>query len=547
MKKNSFVEGTVIATFIIVIVKLIGMLYVIPFYKIVGTEGGALYSYAYNIYLIFLSISSAGLPNAVSKIISEYNTLEYESAKKRAYKIARNIITFVSVIAFLILFIFAEEIGRFIIGNLQGGNTYEDIAFVIRCVSPSVLVIPFLSITKGYLQGHKFVSKSSMSQLIEQVVRILVILLGSYLVLNVFKGTLKVAVGIAVSGAFFGGLCAYIYLRSIMHKNKEAFENDKTVKEIQISNKEIAKKIIMYAIPFIIINLVTDLYNFTDQILVLRTLEHMSYSTKDVEFIASSISTWSPKICMIINSIAMGMTISIIPTIVSAKTKGNKEEVERRINQSISMVFSVSLPLAVGLSVLSKPVWTIFYNDNVYGSMILSLAVFSALLANVYMVISTILQSLNRNKQVYLVSGIGFLTNALLDVPIMLLLNYLGLNGFMGSICASIVGFSLSILIGIICLIKEDKVKFGSTFKVVGKSLIPAVLMYMVLYLVNYYLPFNEFSKIDAFIYIIIDVIIGAPVYIGLAYKLGIIDQVFGKEMINKMISKVTFGKIKLK
>ena len=547
MKKNSFVEGTVIATFIIVIVKLIGMLYVIPFYKIVGTEGGALYSYAYNIYLIFLSISSAGLPNAVSKIISEYNTLEYESAKKRAYKIARNIITFVSVIAFLILFIFAEEIGRFIIGNLQGGNTYEDIAFVIRCVSPSVLVIPFLSITKGYLQGHKFVSKSSMSQLIEQVVRILVILLGSYLVLNVFKGTLKVAVGIAVSGAFFGGLCAYIYLRSIMHKNKEAFENDKTVKEIQISNKEIAKKIIMYAIPFIIINLVTDLYNFTDQILVLRTLEHMSYSTKDVEFIASSISTWSPKICMIINSIAMGMTISIIPTIVSAKTKGNKEEVERRINQSISMVFSVSLPLAVGLSVLSKPVWTIFYNDNVYGSMILSLAVFSALLANVYMVISTILQSLNRNKQVYLVSGIGFLTNALLDVPIMLLLNYLGLNGFMGSICASIIGFSLSILIGIICLIKEDKVKFGSTFKVVGKSLIPAVLMYMVLYLVNYYLPFNEFSKIDAFIYIIIDVIIGAPVYIGLAYKLGIIDQVFGKAMINKMISKVTFGKIKLK
>ncbi len=547
MKKNSFVEGTVIATFIIVIVKLIGMLYVIPFYKIVGTEGGALYSYAYNIYLIFLSISSAGLPNAVSKIISEYNTLEYESAKKRAYKIARNIITFVSVIAFLILFIFAEEIGRFIIGNLQGGNTYEDIAFVIRCVSPSVLVIPFLSITKGYLQGHKFVSKSSMSQLIEQVVRILVILLGSYLVLNVFKGTLKVAVGIAVSGAFFGGLCAYIYLRSIMHKNKEAFENDKTVKEIQISNREIAKKIIMYAIPFIIINLVTDLYNFTDQILVLRTLEHMSYSTKDVEFIASSISTWSPKICMIINSIAMGMTISIIPTIVSAKTKGNKEEVERRINQSISMVFSVSLPLAVGLSVLSKPVWTIFYNDNVYGSMILSLAVFSALLANVYMVISTILQSLNRNKQVYLVSGIGFLTNALLDVPIMLLLNYLGLNGFMGSICASIVGFSLSILIGIICLIKEDKVKFGSTFKVVGKSLIPAVLMYMVLYLVNYYLPFNEFSKIDAFIYIIIDVIIGAPVYIGLAYKLGIIDQVFGKAMINKMISKVTFGKIKLK
>ena len=547
MKKNSFVEGTVIATLIIVIVKIIGMLYVIPFYQIVGSSGGALYSYAYNIYLIFLGISSAGLPNAVSKIISEYNTLEYESAKKRAYKIARNIITFISVIAFMILFLFAEEIGRFIIGNLKGGNTYEDVAFVIRCVSPAVLVIPFLSITKGYLQGHKYVSKSSMSQLIEQVVRILVILLGSYLVLNVFNGTLKMAVGIAVSGAFFGGLCAYIYLRTVIHKHKKEFENDKTVKEIQISNKEIAKKIIMYAIPFIVINLVTDFYNFTDQILVLRTLEHMDYIADDVEFIASSISTWSPKICMIINSIAMGLTISIIPTIVSAKTKGDKEEVNRKVNQSISMVFFSSLPLATGLSILAKPVWTIFYNTNEYGSMILSLAVFSALLANVYMVISTILQSLNRNKQVYAVSGIGFLTNALLDVPLMLLLNYLGLPGFMGSICASIVGFSLSILLGIIFLKRADAVRFKTTFELVYKAIIPAIIMYLTLFLVNHYLPFNEFTKVGAFIYIIIDVIIGAPIYICMTYKMGLIDQVFGHDGIRRLVSKLTFGKIKLK
>lgn len=546
MKKNSFVDGTVIATVIIVLVKLIGMLYVIPFYRIVGTEGGALYSYAYSIYLIFLSISSAGLPNAVSKIISEYNALEYESAKKRAYIIARNIIMFVSIITFLILFIFAEEIGRFIIGNLQGGNTYEDIAFVIRCVAPSVLIVPFLSITKGYLQGHKFVSKSSISQLIEQVVRILIILLGSYLVLNVFNGTLKMAVGVAVSGAFFGGLCAYIYLRTIIHKNKKEFENDKTVKEIKITNKEITKKIIMYAIPFIIINLVTDLYNFTDQILVLRALEHMNYSTKDVEFIASSISTWSPKICMIINSIAMGLTIGIIPNIVTAKTKGDKEEVNNKVNQSISMVFYSSLPLATGLSILAKPVWSIFYNDNIYGSMILSLAVFSALLANVYMIISTILQSLNRNKQVYLVSGLGFLTNALLDVPLMLLLNHLGLNSFMGSICASIIGFSLSIFIGIRFLIKEDKVKFGSTFKIVYKAIIPAIIMYLTLFIVNHFLPFDEFSKIGAFLYIIIDVIIGAPIYLGLTYKMGVMEQVFGKSMLTRLVSKLTFGKIKL-
>ena len=106
MKKSSFVEGTLIATLAIVIVKILGMLYVIPFYSIVGSNGGALYSYAYNIYLIFLGISSAGLPNAISKVISEYNTLQMIDAKERAYKNAIKIMSVISIIAFLILFIF---------------------------------------------------------------------------------------------------------------------------------------------------------------------------------------------------------------------------------------------------------------------------------------------------------------------------------------------------------------------------------------------------------------------------------------------------------
>ncbi|HOB26423.1 MAG TPA: oligosaccharide flippase family protein, partial [Bacilli bacterium] len=213
MKRNSFVEGTFIATAAVVLVKILGMLYVIPFYHIVGSQGGALYSYAYNIYNIFLSMSSAGLPSAVSKIISEYDTLGYHDAKNRAISIAYKLIGILSIVVFLVLFVFADEIGMLIIHNIEGGNTYQDIAFVVRCVAPAVLVIPFLSVTKGYLQGHKYMSPSSVSQLIEQIVRIVVILLGSYLVLNVFHGTLSLAVGIAVSGAFVGGLAAVIYLR----------------------------------------------------------------------------------------------------------------------------------------------------------------------------------------------------------------------------------------------------------------------------------------------------------------------------------------------
>ena len=132
MKKNSFIGGAFIATFAIIIVKVIGLLYVIPFNMIIGEQGGALYGYGYNIYNLFLSISSAGFPFAISKLTSEYNALGYRKAISDTYKIAIKLISAISIIIFLLLFIFASGIGKLIIGTQTGGNTYEDIAFVIR-------------------------------------------------------------------------------------------------------------------------------------------------------------------------------------------------------------------------------------------------------------------------------------------------------------------------------------------------------------------------------------------------------------------------------
>lgn len=542
MKKNSFIEGTILATLAIIVVKILGMLYVIPFYKIVGSSGGALYSYSYNIYLIFLGISSAGLPDAIAKIISEYNALNYDDAKVRAYKIGRKLISIISIISFVILFVFAEEIGMFIIGGLDGINKASDVAFVVRCVSPAVLLIPFLSITKGYLQGHKYIGPSSFSQFIEQLVRIIVILAGSYLVLNVFNGSLSLAIGIAVSGAFFGGLAAIIYLRCAMKKsNLKMTESDKCD---EISNKEITKKIIKYAIPFVIISIVTHLYNFTDQILVLRTLESMKYDSNVVESIAASISTWSPKICMIINAMAMGMTMNLVPAIVDAITKKNTLEVESKINKSLSMIVFISLPLSLGLAVLSKSVWTIFYEVNNFGPEILSLMVFSALFGNLYLIVSTICQSLSKYKLVYKVSLIGFLLNAFLDVPIMYLFKFIHFKPYLGSITASIIGYSVSVFIGLHALKKENKIKYTETIKNVFRTLIPGVLMVLVLVIINKFLPFNVTTYSGAIITIIINAVIGGFIYIGVSYKMGLIDEILGKEMVKKILKKLTLGKL---
>ena len=547
MKKNSFVEGTVIATAIIIIVKLLGMLYVIPFYKIVGDQGGALYSYGYNIYLLFLGISSAGLPDAIAKIISEYNALGYDDAKQRAYKIGRNLILGMAVISFFLLMVFAEEIGAFIIGDLKDGNTIQDVAFVVRCVAPSVLLIPFLSITKGYLQGHKFISASSMSQLIEQVFRITIILVGSYLVIKVFKGGISLAVGIAMTGAFFGGLFAYLYLKYAMNKNKEELKLNDNVKKDKITNKEITKKILTYALPFIIINIVSNIYNSTDQILVLRTLEYLKLDTKTVEFCASAISTWSPKICMVINAMAMGMTMSLVPTIVSAYAKKDFKEVEDKINKSLSMIFFISIPLSIGISFLSESVWTAFYGYNKIGGTILKLMAFSALFGNLYMIVSTICQSLNKYSAVYKVSVTGFMLNALLDVPIMLLYNKIGLPVYLGSITASIIGYSTSVVIGLILLRKENKYSYKKAVTMALKSLIPALSMLFVLILLRMVVSFSVTGRLTAVLNIAINAVVGGIVYVFISIKVGLLDEIIGRHNVAKIVRKLTFGLIKIK
>lgn len=542
MKKSSFIEGTLIATFAIVFTKILGMFYVIPFYAMVGVQGSALYAYAYNIYVIFLDISSAGLPIAVSKIINEYHTLGMMDAKMRAFHICKKIMIFVAVISFIVLFLFAGGIASILLGDLSGGNTIEDVTIAIRSVSFAILIVPFLSVTKGYLQGHRIINVSSISQVIEQIVRISIILIGCYLILKVFGGSVRSAVCLSVFGAFVAGCVAYLYIRIKINKDKN-INFDKEYPKDSISDKEITKKLFLYAIPFIIINIVSSLYNFVDMTLVLRTMNHLGMDAGDVEFITSAVSTWAPKINMIITSVAMGMSTSLIPTIVTAWTKGEMNEVNNRFNQALQLIIFISLPMAIGISLLSKSIWTIFYGYNRMGSRILSLSVFAGLLLNLYMTTESALQGMNKFKLVYLSTIIGFASNILLDVPLMYLYKIIGFYPYLGSVTATIIGYSLSIIITLLILRKECNIHYRKSIKLVLKMMIPLLCMIgSVLFFMNI-IP-HDYGRLSCVIYVVINAFIGALVYFVISYKMGIIDMVLGKGNIKKFIKKLTFNKI---
>lgn len=537
MKKNSFVEGTFIATFAIIIVKVLGALYVIPFYRIIGESGGALYSYAYNVYNLFLNISTAGIPIAISKIITEYNTLNMYEAKERTYKLGRNIILIISLIAFFLLFVFSKEFALLILGEIKGGNTLEDVSFVIKCVSFCLLIIPFLSVSKGYLQGHKYITPSSISQVIEQVVRIAVILMGSYIVINVLNKSVTLGVGISVLGAFIGGLSAYLYIKIKIIKNKKDFP----IKEEKdnVTNKEIFKKIIKYSIPLIIVSIATDIYSLTDMTLVVRTSYKLGYTAKESELIASIISTWAPKICMIINAVAIGMGTSLIPHMVTSYTKKDFEGSNQRFNEALKIIIVSTLPLAVGLAFLSEPVYTLFYGKSTYGTLILRYTSISSFFASIYIVISLSLQSLNKFKTVYISSIIGFLINALLDVPLMYLFSLIGLEAFYGAILATILGYVFSYFYSLTSLKKSMNFSYKKVLKTIKDVLFPIVCMLISLIILNLFIKLPNSGLIKICLVLILYTIIGALVYLGISYKTGLLNDVFGKEYITRLLNKL--------
>lgn len=537
MKKNGFVEGTFIATFAIIIVKVLGALYVIPFYRIIGESGGALYSYAYNVYNLFLNISTAGIPIAISKLISEYNTLEMYEAKERSYKLGRNIILIISVIAFFMLFVFSKEFASLILGEIKGGNTLDDVSFVIKCVSFCLLIIPFLSVSKGYLQGHKYITPSSISQVIEQVVRIAVLLMGSYIVINVLNKSVTLGVGVSVFAAFVGGCSAYLYIKIKMIKNKSAFPTKDT--KDNVSNKEILKKIFKYSIPIIIVSVATDIYSLTDMTLVVRTSYKLGYTAKEAELIASIISTWAPKICMIINAVAIGMGTSLIPHMVSSYTKKDYTSSNKRFNEALRIIIVSTLPLAVGLAFLSEPVYTLFYGNNTYGTLILRYTSISSFFASIYIVISLSLQSLNKFKTVYVSSIMGFLINALLDVPLMHLFNLMGLEAFYGAILATILGYVFSYIYSLTSLKKSMNFNYSETLDTIKKVFLPITLMFIVLVILNLFvkLPTNGIMRMCLVLGLY--TLLGAFVYLGISYKTGLLYEVFGKDYVDNLLRKL--------
>lgn len=537
MKKNSFINGALIATIGIVATKFLGIIYVIPFYAIIGEENIALYGYAYTIYNLFLSLSTVGIPPAMSKLISEYNTLEYYNTKERAYKLGKRLLIILGIILFILMFLGAPVIANQIMGDNTGGNSKESITFVIRIISTAILVVPYLSVTKGYLQGHKFITPPSVSQVIEQVVRISVILIGSYLCMRVFKVGVVNAIGVAVFGATIGALVALLYLLIKMKKHKKelVITKEKKKEEEKITNKAIVKKLLIYSIPFISFGLALSVYDYIDMTTIISTLTKIGFKTKDAESIIGVINTTGNKLNSVVLAISTGLMTSLVPNITSSFVKGDKKDVKKKVEQSFLMLLYVTMPMAIGLSILAGPVFTAFYGASTWGPRVFCVTIFVALFRCMFTTSVSITQSLNKFKNVFISIIIGILVKLILQIPFIYLFNNIGLYPFWGATFATFLGLTTSVISNLIVINKTVKLDFKSFFLKMFKFIYPLTIMVIVLLLMRNILPFNLTNRFTSIITIMLYAIVGAIIYFSITIKNGAFESIFGNRLLRKL------------
>ena len=356
-KANGFLMQAGILAAAGIIVRLIGILYRSPLVTIIGDEGNGYYNTAYNIYTIILLISSYSIPSAISKVIAA-------RLAKREYRNAQRIFT-CSFIYVMITGGIGSLLCFFCADIFVGQNS----AAVLRVFAPTIFLSGLLGVLRGYFQAHRTMLQTSLSQILEQILNAVISLLAAYLLMGVVADQSETtqaiygAVGSAL-GTGSGVLIALVFMWLIYLLNrpsiKKRVEKDRT-KEV-LGYGETFKIIILMVTPVVLstfiynLNTVSNLKFYQEIMQIFR-----GYSEAEA---TTNYGLYSGKAMQIINipvAIASSMSAAIIPTIARTYEVHARQETNMKIAQAIKVTMLISIPSAVGLFVLARPVVMLLY------------------------------------------------------------------------------------------------------------------------------------------------------------------------------------------
>jgi len=342
-KKQNFLQGTALLAMATAIVKVIGAIYKIPLNAIIGKQGFSYYSTAYEIYNVLLMISTAGLPVAMSRMISQANSLGHSNRIRRIYKTSRAIFLTLGITGSLLMTLFCRQLAQF--------QNQPDAWAAIGALGPCCLLICIMSTFRGFFQGHSNMLPTSVSQVLEAVVKLVVGMLAALLLLK-STGSVSLAAGGAILGVTVSCMASSVYL---FGKFRTAYGALEPSSEAAESYSETAKRLMSIAIPITIGSAGLQILTMLETKIYMGQLLGLGYTQLEADSM-KGIYNMSQTIYNMPCAFITPITISIIPAITAHLTLLDHKAAKATEESAARVTGLICMPCAFGLATLAGPV-----------------------------------------------------------------------------------------------------------------------------------------------------------------------------------------------
>lgn len=530
-QQAQMLRGTAWLTASNFISRLLGAIYIIPWYIWMGTyaaTANGLFTMGYNIYAWFLLISTAGIPVAVAKQVAKYNTMQEE---EHSFALIRSFLGFMTVLGLafaLILYLFAPWLA-----DLSGVG--KDLIPIMQSLAWAVLIFPSMSVIRGFFQGMNNLKPYAMSQIAEQVIRVIWMLLATFIIMKLGSKDYLSAVTQSTFAAFVGMVASFAVLLYFLYKEgllQKVFET-----RDKIDSKGLLVDTIKEAIPFIITGSAIQLFQILDQMTFINSMKWFTnYSNEDLVVMFSYFSANPNKITMILISVGVSIGSVGLPLLTENYVKGDLPAASRLVQDSITMLFLFLIPATVGVVMVGEPLYTVFYGKP--DGLAMGLFVFAVLQSTIlglYMVLSPMLQAMFRNRKAVLYFIYGSLAKIVLQLPSIAIFHSYG----------PLISTTIGLIIPIVLMYREICRITGARRKVILKRTILVTILTLVMFILVGFLQwllrfiFQPTGRFWSFLYVALIGTIGGGLYGFMTLYTRLLDKVIGQAKADQLRARL--------
>lgn len=386
-KKQTFLQGAAILAMATIIVKLLGFAFKVPLNNTIGKLGNSYFYTAYKVYDVLLMISTTGLPVAMSRMISEAQTLENYAQIQKIYKTARYVFLTIGIVGMLGMLLFCRQLSVMV-------TTNENSWAAIAALSPCVLLVCVISAYRGFFQGQSNMSPTSISQIFESVIRLVVGLGAAWFIMRK-TGSAIYAAGGAICGVSLGSLVSALYLRRQFKASNGVLSRSGGQAK---STRATMKELLAIAVPITLGAAGLQLINLFDTMIYMRRLTGALGYSETLADGLKGIYDFQLTVFALPCALITPITISSIPNITSYLTAKNFDGARRTEESAIRVMGLIALPCTIGLVVLGTPIVDLLCTaytpeDVAVGGRILSILGFCVLSNSMVLVFNAMMQA----------------------------------------------------------------------------------------------------------------------------------------------------------